>query len=148
VIRIGIDVGGTFTDLVAIDGASGATRHFKLPSTPSNPAAAITEGVAALLLQCGAPGEAIAFLGHGTTVVTNLIIERRGAKTALLTTAGFRDVLEIGRQTRPDLYDYTVERAPPLIPRDRRIEIPDASTRTAMCSCCSTRRPSRVPLSF
>jgi len=125
VIRIGIDVGGTFTDLVATDEATGEARHFKLPSTPSDPAAAIAEGVAALLQQCGASGEAIAFLGHGTTVVTNLIIERRGAKTALLTTAGFRDVIEIGRQTRPDLYDYTVERPPPLVPRHRRIEIPE-----------------------
>jgi len=123
VIRIGIDVGGTFTDLVAVDDGSGVARHFKLPSTPSDPAAAIADGVAALLQQCRASGDAIAFLGHGTTVVTNLIIERRGAKTALLTTAGFRDVIEVGRQTRPDLYDYTVERAPPLVSRHRRIEI-------------------------
>ena len=124
-IRIGIDVGGTFTDLVATDGESGEARHFKLPSTPADPAVAIADGVAALLAQTGASGEAIGFLGHGTTVVTNLIIERRGAPTALLTTAGFRDVLEIGRQTRPDLYDYTVERAPPLVPRHWRIEIPE-----------------------
>ncbi len=122
-IRIGIDVGGTFTDLVAVDEASGLARHCKLPSSPADPALAIGEGVAALLAQSGACGEAIAFLGHGTTVVTNLIIERSGARTALLTTAGFRDVLEIGRQTRPDLYDYTVERAPPLVPRYLRIEV-------------------------
>src|SRR5947208_13105230 len=122
-IRIGIDVGGTFTDLVAVDEESGEARHFKLPSTPSDPAIAIAGGVAALLQQAGVAGEAIAFLGHGTTVVTNLIIERRGAATALLTTAGFRDVIEIGRQTRPDLYDYTIERPPPLVPRHRRIEI-------------------------
>ena len=124
-IRIGVDVGGTFTDLVAVDAATGVARHHKLPSTPADPAAAIADGVAALLRQVGVSGEAIAFLGHGTTVVTNLIIERRGAPTALLTTAGFRDVLEIGRQIRPDLYDYTVERAPPLVPRQLRIEIPE-----------------------
>src|SRR5262249_49133458 len=124
-IRIGIDVGGTFTDLVAADGATGAARHFKLPSTPTDPAIAIGDGVAALLESLGASGEAVAFLGHGTTVVTNLIIERRGARTALLTTGGFRDVLEIGRQTRPDLYDYTVERPAPLVPRHLRIEIPE-----------------------
>jgi N-methylhydantoinase A len=74
VIRIGIDVGGTFTDLVAVDDESGTARHFKLPSTPSDPAAAIADGVAALLQQTGASGDAVAFLGHGTTVVTNLII--------------------------------------------------------------------------
>ena len=141
-IRIGIDVGGTFTDLVAVDDGSGEARHFKLPSTPSDPAAAIADGVAALLQQCGASGEAIAFLGHGTTVVTNLIIERRGAKTALLTTAGFRDVIEIGRQTRPDLYDYTVERAAafgaaPSADRDRRA----ARRRRSTCWCRSTRTP-------
>jgi N-methylhydantoinase A len=124
-IRIGTDVGGTFTDLVAVDQATGTARHFKLPSSPADPAIAIADGVAALLEQSGASGETIAFLGHGTTVVTNLIIERRGARTALLTTAGFRDVLEIGRQTRPDLYDYTVERPPPLVPRHLRIEIPE-----------------------
>jgi len=124
-LRFGIDVGGTFTDLVAVDDASGDARHFKLPSTPADPAIGIADGVAALLAQVSAAGEAVAFLGHGTTVVTNLIIERRGAPTALLTTAGFRDVLEIGRQTRPDLYDYTVERPQPLVPRHLRLEIPE-----------------------
>ncbi|HYU14399.1 MAG TPA: hydantoinase/oxoprolinase N-terminal domain-containing protein, partial [Stellaceae bacterium] len=104
-IRIGIDVGGTFTDLVGVEEESGRARHFKLPSTPADPAIAIADGVAALLQQTGVSGDAVAFLGHGTTVVTNLIIERHGAPTALLTTAGFRDVIEIGRQTRPDLYD-------------------------------------------
>src|SRR3954466_3095494 len=124
-IRIGIDVGGPFPAPGGGEEAPAAPRHFKLPSTPTDPAIAIADGIAALLQQSGAAGEAITFLGHGTTVVTNLIIERRGAPTALLTTAGFRDVLEIGRQTRPDLYDYTVERAPPLVPRHWRIEIPE-----------------------
>src|SRR5258708_9373307 len=124
-VRIGIDVGGTFTDLVAVEAENGRAHHFKLPSTPSDQAIGIGDGVAALLAQIGATGQAVAFLGHGTTVVTNLIIERRGARTGLLTTAGFRDVLEIGRQTRPDLYDYTVERAPALVPRHLRLEIPE-----------------------
>jgi len=124
-VRIGIDVGGTFTDLVAVEAENGRAHHFKLPSTPSDQAIGIGDGVAALLAQIGAAGQAVAFLGHGTTVVTNLIIERRGAPTGLLTTAGFRDVLEIGRQTRPDLYDYTVERAPALVPRHLRLEIPE-----------------------
>jgi N-methylhydantoinase A len=124
-IRIGIDVGGTFTDLVAVEAGGGRAHHFKLPSTPADQAIGIGDGVAALLAQIGAAGGAVSFLGHGTTVVTNLIIERRGAPTGLLTTAGFRDVLEIGRQTRPDLYDYTVERAPALVPRHLRLEVPE-----------------------
>jgi len=101
VIRIGIDVGGTFTDLVAVDEASGEARHFKLPSTPADPAIAIANGVATLLQQAGISGEAVAFLGHGTTVVTNLIIERRGAATALLTTAGFRACAASGAAASP-----------------------------------------------
>ena len=72
-IRIGIDVGGTFTDLVAVDEASGRARHHKLPSSPADPAVAIADGVAALLAEIGTAGEGIAFLGHGTIVVTNLI---------------------------------------------------------------------------
>ena len=122
-IRIGIDIGGKVTDLGAVEVGNGRAHHFKLPSTPSDQAIGIGDGVTALLAQMGAAGEAVAFLGHGTTVVTNLIIERRGALTGLLTTAGFRDVLEIGRQTRPDLYDYTVERAPGRVPRHLRREI-------------------------
>src|SRR5256885_15146005 len=105
-LRIGIDVGGTFTDLVAVDDGSGEARHFKLPSTPSDPAAAIADGVAALLQQCSASGEAIAFLGHGTTVVTKLIIERRGAETAIPNTARFCHGLRGGRPTPPAPHRY------------------------------------------
>src|ERR1041384_5514784 len=96
-IRIGIDVGGTFTDLVAVDDATGAVQHFKLPSTPADAAVAIADGVASLLERTDASGEAIGFLGHGTTVVTNLIIERRGTPTALLTRSEERRVGKEGR---------------------------------------------------
>ena len=131
--RIGVDVGGTFTDFsfVAVPAAGGArapgppgvTRHFKVASTPSDPAQAILAGLRSLAERHGVEPTAVEALGHGTTVATNALVERRGARTGLLATAGFRDVVEIGRQTRPHLYDYRKRRAPPLVPRRWRIEI-------------------------
>ncbi|MEQ9124610.1 MAG: hydantoinase/oxoprolinase N-terminal domain-containing protein, partial [Alphaproteobacteria bacterium] len=120
-IRIGIDVGGTFTDLTLLDGARAI--HHKTPSTPAEPARAIETGLKELLGLAGAAAGSVGWIGHGATVATNMAIERKGAKTALLTTRGFRDVLEIARQTRPNLYDYRDVRPPPLAPRRRRIEI-------------------------
>ena len=121
--RIGFDVGGTFTDFTLHDTATGAMRHFKLPSTPADPSEAIEHGLRSLLDSLRiAPGE-ISFIGHGTTVATNMVIERRGVATGLITTRGFRDVLEIGRQVRPHLYDYTVRTPEPLVPRERRVEV-------------------------
>lgn len=121
--RIAFDVGGTFTDFTTLDDASGAVGYFKVPSTPRDPSLAIEAGLRALVAERGVAPEAIAHLGHGTTVATNLVIERKGASVGLLTTRGFRDVLEIGRQTRPHLYDYTVGRPVPLVPRELRLEI-------------------------
>ena len=121
--RAGFDVGGTFTDFAFLDEATGNVEYFKIPSTPSDPSTAIADGLAELIRLFGiAPGD-FAHLGHGTTVATNLVIERKGAKTGLITTQGFRDVLEIGRQTRPHLYDYAVERPAPLVPRELRLEV-------------------------
>ncbi len=122
-IRIGIDVGGTFTDLTLLTGREAV--HHKTPSTPSAPATAIETGLIELLALASAQAADVAWIGHGATVATNMAIERKGAKTALLTTRGFRDVLEIARQTRPNLYDYRDIRPPPLVPRRRRIEIPE-----------------------
>jgi N-methylhydantoinase A len=122
-IRIGLDVGGTFTDFTLHDTGTGAVRHFKLPSTPADLSQAIVDGIAALLDQDGLPAAAVGFVGHGTTIATNMVIERRGVPTGLITTQGFRDVLEIGRQVRPNLYDYTVRTPPALVPRERRIEV-------------------------
>ncbi len=121
--RIGFDVGGTFTDFTLHDTATGALHHFKLPSTPADPSRAIADGIAALLESFAIAPADIAFVGHGTTIATNMVIERKGVPTGLITTLGFRDVLEIGRQVRPHLYDYTVRTPPPLIPRERRVEI-------------------------
>jgi len=121
--RIGFDVGGTFTDFTLHDTTAGTLRHFKVPSTPADPSEAIEAGLRTLLdTQHIAPGD-IGFIGHGTTVATNMVIERRGVATGLITTRGFRDVLEIGRQVRPNLYDYTVRTLEPLVPRERRLEV-------------------------
>ncbi|MBV9249418.1 MAG: hydantoinase/oxoprolinase family protein, partial [Acetobacteraceae bacterium] len=121
--RIGFDVGGTFTDLTLHNTATGALHHFKLPSTPADLSDAIASGIGTLLCQAGVSPSAVGFVGHGTTVATNMVIEHRGVRTGLITTRGFRDVLEIGRQVRPNLYDYTVRTPVPLVPREHRIEM-------------------------
>ncbi len=122
-LRIGVDVGGTFTDLAMVDEATGRIAFHKVPSTPADPSQAIETGVREILARNGRGAAEVAFLGHGTTVATNMVIERRGARTAMVTTKGFRDVIEIARQIRPHLYDYDVQRPAPLAPRRRRIEI-------------------------
>src|ERR1700686_4732474 len=115
-IRIGIDTGGTFTDFVVARGSR--LTAFKAPSTPHNPAEAILSGISRIL----ADAEAASFeIVHGTTVATNALLERRGARTALITTEGFEDVIEIGRQARPDLYNLMVTRRAPLVPRELRL---------------------------
>ncbi len=114
---VGIDSGGTFTDLVLI--ADGRLTLHKVLSTPDQPARAILQGLADL----GVRDVPLAALVHGSTVATNAVLERRGVPTGLITTQGFRDVLEIGRQTRPKLYDLQVRRTPPLVPRARRVEV-------------------------
>jgi N-methylhydantoinase A len=121
--RIGFDVGGTFTDFTMLEENSGAVHYFKVPSTPHDPSEAIGTGLAHLVRAFELDPSSVRHLGHGTTVATNLVIERKGAKTGLITTRGFRDVLEIGRQTRPHLYDYDVVRPTALVPRELRIEI-------------------------
>jgi N-methylhydantoinase A len=123
--RIGFDVGGTFTDFTVHDTATGELRHFKVPSTPSDPSEAIETGLRSLIAELHAKPDEVTFIGHGTTVATNMVIERRGVPTGLITTRGFRDVLEIGRQVRPHLYDYTVRTPTPLVPRESRLEVPE-----------------------
>jgi N-methylhydantoinase A len=121
--RIGVDVGGTFTDFTLLDETSGEIHFYKTPSTPHDPSEAIEVGLRGMLDGLGFDAKDVEYLGHGTTVATNIVIERRGAKTGLVTTKGFRDVLELGRQARPSIYDYRVEKPPVLIPRDRRVEV-------------------------
>ena len=119
-MRVGVDTGGTFTDFVYVDGSS--SHIFKLPSTPADPSRAISEGLRLIAERTGSGKREIEVV-HGTTVGTNALLERRGAKTALVTTAGFEDVLEIGRQTRPALYDLNVEREAPLVPKSLRFGV-------------------------
>ena len=114
-IVVGIDTGGTFTDFVVLDG--GRLRVHKEPSTPDNPANAVLAGLKHVL-----DGEVVNVV-HGSTVATNALLERRGAKVVLVTTRGFEDVLEIGRQTRSDIYDLNVEKAAPLVPAERRLGV-------------------------
>jgi len=115
--RLGVDVGGTFTDLVAIAGDRLVTA--KVPSTPSDQ----SEGVMASFEASGVDAGEVAAFSHGMTVATNALLERRGARTALVTTEGFRDVLEIARQNRPSLYDLTRDRPPALVPRELRFTV-------------------------
>ena len=121
--RIGIDIGGTFTDHVLHDEETGRTLNIKVPTTPSDLSRCFLEGLRALeeKVEPGLPG--LELIAHGTTVNTNAIIQRRGANAALLTTKGFRDVLEIGRQIRPGAHDFFSERPAPLVPRSLRVEV-------------------------
>jgi len=121
-IKLGIDVGGTFTDIVAVL-PDGQRRFRKVPSTPQDQSIGVAEGISRMLDDLGmGPGD-VAEVVHGTTVATNTMLERNGARTALVTTRGFRDVIHIGRQSRPHLYDLYAQRMDPLVPRELRREV-------------------------
>src|SRR5262249_44267941 len=120
--RLGVDVGGTFTDLVLVT-RDGRVITRKVLSTSGNYAEAIFAGIDDVLREAGIAGDSVKELIHGTTVATNAIIERRGARTGLVTTEGFRDLLEIGRLRLMRLYDMDQERPPPLVRRRWRFEV-------------------------
>lgn len=122
-VRLGVDVGGTFTDLVLFDAESNTIHFTKTSSTPANQAEGVEEGIRKVVGLAGRTPADIAFFVHGTTVATNALLERKGVPCALLTTEGFRDVLQIGRQDRPKLYDWFAQRPPPLVPRSLTFEI-------------------------
>ena len=107
---VGVDVGGTFTDVALI--AGGRLTTAKVPTTTDDQSRGVVEGVALALAEAGLEAGDVARLGHGTTVATNALLERRGARTALVATAGFGDLLTLARQTRPHL--YRLEVAPPV----------------------------------
>src|SRR5256714_11212162 len=118
--RVGVDTGGTFTDFVFQ--AEGELRVFKLASTPDDPSRAIIEGLRRIAIETDSPLSEIEVV-HGTTVGTNALLQRKGARTALVTTAGFEDVIEIGRQARPELYNLNAIKPPPLVPSELRFGI-------------------------
>jgi len=122
-LRLGVDVGGTFTDLVLFDPATNRLRFTKTSSTPQNQAVGVEEGILKVARLAGATPSDVEFLVHGTTVATNALLERRGVRCALLVTEGFRDVLQIARQDRPRLYDWFAQRPPALVPRELSFEI-------------------------
>ena len=127
VYRLGVDIGGTFTDIVLLD-ENGVLRNKKILSSPDDYSRAIEEGVRELLNTTGVKAGEIVELAHGTTVATNAIIERKGVTVALITTAGFRDVLEIARFRAPRLYDVNFRKPDPLVERRLRFTVPERIT--------------------
>ena len=135
--RVEVDSGGTFTDVCLFDDTTGRLEVWKVSSTPDDPSLGILTGVTEALRRVGATPDAITWFGHGTTVSTNALIQQHGARTGLITTDGFRDLLEIGRQKRPDLYDLMADKPVPLVSRDLRLQVPerlrhDGSVETAL----------------
>src|SRR5581483_7098694 len=118
--RIGIDIGGTFTDIIMVDSASGERAIAKVLTTPKDPSVGALQGLRELLDGRGVRGAEVSHVIHGTTLVTNALIERKGARTGLVTTRGFRDVLEMGREKRYDIYDLFLEMPEPLVERRLR----------------------------
>src|SRR3954469_6189647 len=119
---ISVDIGGTFTDLVLLD-ASGRCFSRKIPSTPARPEEAVISGIRDILGDAGLTATDVTEVLHGTTVGSNALLQKVGARTGLLTTRGFRDVLEIGRLRTPDMFDLTWQKPKPLVRRQLRREI-------------------------
>ena len=120
---LGIDIGGTFTDIVVYDHARGRQLNRKVLTTHDDPARAVAAGVEGLLRQHRLPARDFTRVVHATTLFTNALIERGGAVTGLITTAGFGDTLEIGRERKFELYDLNIVKPEPLVPRNRRVEV-------------------------
>src|ERR1700722_5672305 len=124
-LRSGIDIGGTFTDLIMLDCTTGEFVIGKSLTTPHDPSEAIESVLTAASTRLGRPLSQLDDIVHGTTLVTNALIERKGDRTALLTTRGFRDSIEIGRESRYDLYDILIDKPQPLVPRYLRFDVPE-----------------------
>ena len=114
---MGIDIGGTFTDFCLLDERSGRTLIAKVPSTPSHPSEAVIKGINQFTERHGISPDSVNYFVHGTTIGVNTLLERKGAKTGLLITEGFRDILSLGRSRLPDIFDLLVEKPQPLVPR-------------------------------
>ena len=122
-MRLGVDVGGTFTDFALVDESNGRTIIHKLLTTPDDPSIAMLQGMRVLLATAGLPASRLDSIVHGTTLITNAVIERKGASIGMLVTKGFRDVLDIAKEHRYDVYDLRLQFPAPLIPRALRREI-------------------------
>src|SRR6516164_1318 len=121
--RIGVDIGGTFTDVVLVDEKSGHIEVAKIPTTPSDVTEGVIDGIRQGLARYRVDPAAVAVLAHATTIVTNALLEKKGAKAGFVATRGFRDVLELRRSSRPDLYDLFQDAPAVLVPRRWRFEI-------------------------
>lgn len=134
---IGVDVGGTFTDFSIFDTDTGKIKHYKHSSTPEDPSKAIVSGILHVLTEDCIGPEQVSYLAHGTTVATNALIEKKGARLGLITTKGFRDLMEIGWQKRPSLYDLSKQKPQSLIPDGMKYEVEerilyDGTVKTAL----------------
>jgi N-methylhydantoinase A/oxoprolinase/acetone carboxylase beta subunit len=127
-VRIGVDIGGTFTDLQIWDARTGRISAHKLPTTPADPSIGLMDGIRQAAARFGFRLDDVGHVLHGTTIATNAVLERKLARGALVTTAGFEDVLEIGRHARRDIYAVRPEPTPALIPRDRRVGLVERMT--------------------
>jgi N-methylhydantoinase A len=121
-VRVAVDIGGTFTDIVVMSG-DGVLHESKISTTPDDPSRAVVAGLKALLKDLGIFAADVEEVLHGTTVGSNTLLQRSGARTGLITTQGFRDVLEIGRIRMPDMFDLTWDKPKPLVPRRHRLEV-------------------------
>ena len=126
--RLGIDIGGTFTDFSLLDEETGQIDVLKVPSTPGNPEQSVFDGIARLYADHGVQPSEIGYFIHGTTLAVNTVIQRSGSRTALLVTEGFRDILNIGRSRIPDIFNFFTEMSVPLVPRSLVFEIPERCT--------------------
>src|SRR3954453_21110844 len=120
---LGVDVGGTFTDAVLVDGGRLVTA--KAPTTPRDQSEGVLAAVHAALERAGRDARGVTAFSHGMTVATNALLEGRGARTVLCATEGFTDVVELGRQARPELYRLCADRPAPLVPPQRRVAVPE-----------------------
>jgi len=120
-MRVASDIGGTFTDLVYHDERSGELGLAKTSSTPDDFARGVLDGIE----KADLPVDHTNFFAHGSTIVINALTERTGARTGLITTRGFRDVLEIGRANRPDMFNFSFRKPVPIVPRHLRVEVPE-----------------------
>ncbi len=143
-IRIGVDIGGTFTDLQILDEATGCVAPFKLPTTPEDPSIGLMEGIKGASAKYGFSLAEVGYVLHGTTIATNAVLERKLARGALVTTEGFEDVLEIGRHSRKDIYSVWPQPAPVLIERDRRLGFRERMKATGMAETAPTEEDART----